>query len=167
MKTLFSALLFTMALSAQTVTVTFSGFQPAVLTDINQHWLNQAGPVFGASSAALDATTASVTVVVSQASLSALQPIPAVGQSILCDGEPMTVTGISMQYTLTLGRGVFPIDQLIAHPNGCSALTTLTYVNPWQMMVAEAIRPWAEGLTNQLGSKSVTFGVMATGAITQ
>lgn len=159
------ALTFAALASAQTVTITMTGVSPAVLTDINTVWLQQKGPQIGITSAPLDAVSTSVTVTVNQATLSAAQPMPAVGSTVLIGSEPMPVTAVS-GLVLTLSRGTFPpLNVLSTHLTG-ETIAVLVYSSPWVFLTVP-IRQWAIGLAQGLGAASATFGTTVTGAVSQ
>jgi hypothetical protein len=164
MKTLITlALTFAALASAQTVTITMTGVSPAVISDINTAWLLQKGPQIGITSAPLDGVATSVTVTVNQATLSAAQPMPAVGATVLLGSEPMPVTAVS-GLVLTLTRGAFPpLNVLTAHPAG-ETISVLAYTSPWTFLTVP-IRQWAIGLAQGLGAASAAFGTTVTGTV--
>lgn len=158
-------LLFAPAVSAQTVTVTFTGFPASALSDINAHWLSETGPSFGVASAAIDGVSTSITVAVSQSTLIAAAPMPPVGSACIMDSEPMTVAAVSGQ-NITLQRGTLALSVLATHAQGVS-IFPLVYASPWQMLFNEAIKPWFQGVVAQLGAKSATLSATATGTVSQ
>jgi hypothetical protein len=117
------------------------------------------------TSGAIDGTSSAITVTVSQATLSAAVPLPAAGQAVLCENEPMVVTSVT-GLTLGLLRGTLPLATLAAHA-GAVNLVTLKYPTPWEMMKEEAIVPWFLNIITGLGAKSATLGATAAGAVTQ
>lgn len=164
MKTLLTfALVFAGIAGAQTVSISITGVSPAVIADIRTHWLDQTGASAGTIGAAIDASTTSVTVAISQASLSAAQPLPVAGQSVLIDGEPMVTASVSGT-NVTFTRGTLPMATLQAHAAGAS-ISILKYSDPWQMLVTEAIRPWVQGVISSLGARSMALGASVTGTV--
>jgi hypothetical protein len=162
------ASMFAVACFAQsTVTVTFTGFQPSVLTDILLHWMDQHGTIIGATTASLDNTTTSVSVTLSQSSLSSAPAMPTVGKSVLCDTgtsqEPMLVASVS-GLTLGLTRNTVPGITMYAHASGVTC-SILNYSTPWVMMQNEAVRPWINGVIQRLGARSAVLAGNATGTV--
>lgn len=163
------SLLASFALAAQTTqTVNLSvTMSTPVLMDIHQHWLDQASQM-GTITGALDGTTAGVQIVVSQASLSQAAPIYKVGDTALIGtGDTCQVTAVSGDpgnQTITCTRGQYPLSPIAAHDAG-TAIYLLRYPTPWDMLVAESLRPYAAKLVQDLGSRSHTFGASITGSI--
>ena len=145
------------------INLTLSGVSPTVLADINTYWLSQIGAHVGTSGANLDATTTNVVVTVSQALLPAAQPLPAAGTSVLIGAEPMLITGAD-GLTLTLQRGVFPENAMVAHAIG-EAVTPMLYQSGFQMCTVP-LRSWFLSIAQQLGAQSATLGATVTGSIT-
>jgi hypothetical protein len=151
-------------MTTQTVTtISITGVAPSVLQDIHTYWLDQAGPAIGATPADIDATSDTLTVEVSQASLSAAQAMPSVGQTVAIQREPMTVTAVAGN-VLTLTRGASPQSPKAVHPAG-SPIAVLTFQSTWDMLTVQAIRPWVQHVAVSLGQRSATFGASATGTI--
>jgi hypothetical protein len=150
--------------SAQTINVTISGVSPSIVADLNTHWLDQialAGNVVGA----IDGTSSTVTITISQSLLSAQAAMPTVGQTVLIGQEPMSCTAAAGG-SYTLQRAVFPLTVLTAHAAGAT-ISILRYASPWDMLSAEALRPWLQGVITQLGTRSATLGATVSGSISQ
>jgi hypothetical protein len=160
-----SALFCATLLEAQTVNVAITGVSPTVLADIQTHWLDQASGPVATAVEAIDATSTSITVTLSQATLSAQAALPAAGQTVLLGGEAMSV-GTTVGNSCTLLRGTLPGTVPIAHAAGAS-IFVLRYKSPWEMLATEALRPWMQGVIQQLGARSMTLGGTATGVVTQ
>lgn len=169
MKTLIALSLFCASLGAQTVSVNLSiPMQVSVLADIHQHFISQTTGTLGALAADMDASTATVTVVVSQAALTAQAPVVAVGNSVILGLEPMKVSVVSTVQggiQLTLLRGGFPSVTMAAHPAN-TTVALMKYATAWDMLLDEALRPWTLGVIQSLGNKSLTLASGATGSVT-
>jgi hypothetical protein len=163
------ALLASFALAAQsTQTVTLNVTMAApVLADIHQHWLDQALQQMGTITGALDASTASVSIAVSQVTLSQAAPLFKVGDAARIGMEPCTVTAVSGEagsQTITCTRNEYPLSPMAVHEAGTS-IYLLRYPTPWDMLVIESLQPYAIQITQGLGARSATFGATITGAL--
>lgn len=163
------SLLASFGLAAQTTqTVNLSVTMSApVLADIHQHWLDQANQQIGTITGALDGATASVTIAISQSTLSQAAPAYKVGDTALIGGDTCAVTAASGEagnQTITCTRGQYPLSPIAAHEAG-EKIWLLKYATPWEMLVAESLRPYAAQIVQGLGSRSHTFGATITGAI--
>ena len=167
-KLLFVAALTTAASYAQTVSVTVTTtFQQSVMADVLTHYTDQHDRLVGTAGSAIASTDTSISL--SQASLSQAAALPTVGDAILCDSEPMTVTAVTVVTggaTLTVTRAPFPNFTAAAHASGAN-IYVLKYVSPWAMVAQEALRPWAQGLVASLAAqnRSNTFSSTASGSV--
>lgn len=155
-----------MAQSTQTVDLSVTMSAP-VLADIHQHWLDQVVQQMGTIVGAVDGTTASVTMTVSQSTLSQAAPAFKVGDTAVLGGDTCAVTaasGDAGNQTITCTRGQYPLSPIVAHEAG-EKIFLLKYPTPWEMLVIESLRPYAIQITQGLGSRSQTFGAAITGGI--
>jgi hypothetical protein len=154
------------AQTTQTVNLAVTMSAP-VLADIHQHWLDQTIQQMGTITGALDDSTASVSIAVSQATLSQAAPAYKVGDAALIGTEPCTVTAVSGDagsQTITCTRNEYPLSPMAAHDAG-TPIYLMHYPTPWEMLVAESLRPYAIQITQALGARSATFGASITGAL--
>ena len=163
-------LLASFALTAQTTqTVNLSvTMSTPVLADIHQHWLDQTVQQMGTITGALDGTTASVQIVVSQASLSQAAPAYKIGDTALIGAndtcQVTAVSGDPGSQTITCTRGQYPLSPIAVHDAG-TAIYLLRYPTPWDMLVSESLRPYAAQIVQGLGARSHTFGATISGTL--
>lgn len=137
---------------------------PAIVQDINTHWLSEASGPVGFLAAAVAAGDTTITLAAAPSGLS-------VGQTILCDTEPMSVTAINGA-VLTVSRAAtafpftlaLPVQPTTTHASG-AAVYVLQWPDPWTTIAQEGLRPWTQQVVNGLGPKSATYGAMASGSL--
>lgn len=164
MRNLLTLALFAASAIAQTVTVNLSvPMQASVVADIHQHYISLVAGTLGATSANMDATSTSITITLDQSKLTAAAPVYAVGNAVLLEAEPMTLTAID-GLRLTFARGGFPNVALSTHASG-STVSLLKYASPWAMLMDEALRPWTLAVIQALGPRSATLASGITGSL--
>jgi hypothetical protein len=154
-----------------TLTFTIADVDPAVLADLVTVWSTLASPVVG-TVPAIDATTTPLTFSVDQSKNSSQQALPAVGQSVLVDSEPMAVTAVTpasggnpAMITVTRGTLLAPMPAPMASHAAGSALTVLSYYTFYEYFHDDCVRPWSQQKVSSLGAKSKTFGGTVGGSI--
>ena len=138
---------------------------PAVVQDVNTHWLSEVTGQIGVLASAVAATDTTITLAAEPSGLS-------VGQTVLCDSEPMSVTATNGA-VLTVSRVAtafpfmmgLPVPPTTTHAQGLP-VQTLQWSDPWTVIAQEALRPWAQQIVTNLGAKSATFGSVASGSLT-
>ena len=147
-----------------TINITLS---PAVIQDINTHWLSQTNAQLGSLQTAMAAGDPSFTLAGSSNSTAQF----GVGSTLLIDNEPVQVTAINGNtYTVSRYLTAFPfMADLLTQPATAHAAGTpvmlIQWPDPWTLIAQEALRPWAQQVTINLGAKSATFGAVASGSM--
>jgi len=143
-------------MATTTVTLTLT-FQQPILADLMTHYTDQHGPSIGGLQANIGATDTTITLA---------QSANVAGQSLLIEGEVIPVVSQSGN-TLTVVRGALASLGIAAAAHTTSApVYVLTYASPVDMLMKEALQPWALGISNGLATvnRSAVF-IAPTGTV--